>query len=199
MSNKINFIEDAFENCLCYTTSNSNIDRDSNEATVLGTEKCVFSDIERFGTDGDVFAVNDAGFYVKDYKHMVSAHGNMISLVKQFRSLYRSDYGKFTTHTALFTDIGLTEKEQLNADYQWSFSPIFYSSGILAIYIAIALGYESVKVHGIPMDDSTHFYDFNVDPPIHYLNFYKKLNTDFTRDLFSKYNVKFSSGNFSNV
>jgi len=189
-----------FNTCECYSTKDiSKPIRNSDCLTIIGTADTVFNDIKRYGVHGDVAVVNDSAFYYQKFDHFITVHGKLIPIVESYRNSFRS-YEKFRyqTHSAIAKQCGLIECDQNNANYLWKFRPVYRSSGLLAIWIGIALGYKSILVHGITMEERNHFYDFNTSPvKSQFSKLFSLINNDQIKDLLVSNNVKVSSGIFS--
>jgi len=172
--------------------------RNSDFLTVLGTAECVKDDVAKWGIHGDVAVVNDMGFYAKRFNHLVSVHAQIFPLIKAYRENFRS-YEKFgyQTHTAFHGDVGLPEDSQRTADYHWRFRPIFRSSGLLAVWIGIILGYKGILTLGVPLAHTNHFYDITGESHVikNYENFLVRIKG--AVDLIVLKNVRAASGPFS--
>jgi hypothetical protein len=100
--------------------------------------------------------VNDMGMYWPGYiRHWYSndieqlihwSEGRRRPLVQEFSKGWR-------LHSCF---------ERSGAEYEnvhvWPF-PGHGSSGLVAIFVALALGYDNITVAGVPFDNSGHFYD----------------------------------------
>jgi hypothetical protein len=176
----------------------SNIRAHGSFATIISTADCVKGDIKNFGVHGTVFVVNDAGFYYPNFDHHVSHHGEILAIVRRYRRKFRAEFfNEYKSHSSLYSDSGLVEVEQNLADCVWKFRPKAISSGMLAIFIAIAIGYKHILVHGMPFSRTNHFYDFE---ETHVINQYDKFFVQAQKPdiikVFENYDIRFSSGNF---
>ncbi len=195
--------KERFKICKCFKTQKSkDLLKKNKTLTVIGTAKCVFDDIKRFGIHGDVAVVNDSAFYYPDYNYFVTVHGKLIPIIQKYRESFRGYFkSEYSIHSSVPKQCGLIPSDQLNADYIWEFEPLYKSSGLLAVWIGIALCYEKIIVHGVPLDLNGHFYDFTESYISNQIdNMYKNvLNNQDIINLMKENNVKFSSGRLSEL
>lgn len=195
--------ENKFDLCLCIS-KNLSINkpkRDSDFLTILGTSESLKDDIQSYGIYGDIAVVNDCGFYYPNFKHLISIHGALLPLIKQYRLLYRQyENNDFYTHTAIYSDAGFPIEQQNKADYIWKFRPLYRSSGLFAIWVGIALGYKTILVHGINLDPRNHFYDIEQSKVFKQFDkLFNQVNNDLLINLIKSSNVRVSSGRFSEI
>ena len=115
-------------------------------------------DLDGFPTDKyAVMTVNDIGAFLHArIDHMYSNHGHMLPLIKNMRAA-RHRYRRFDEKVDLHT----IEDQWVPGTTGWPF-PGHGSSGLGAIYVGLALGYEPIVLAGCPMDNTGHFFD----PPL---------------------------------
>ncbi len=191
--------DSVFELCENNIISDVKLRKKHDFLTIVATAETVKDDVKKWGLHGDLMAVNDAAFYLPNYQHAVSIHGNILPLIRLYKKEFREyEDNQFITHTSHYADVGLLFDGQINADVIWKIRPIYRSSGMLAIYIGIAMGYKSILVHGVTLDERNHYYDL-VDSKVK-KNFNRLNNLALNGgaiDVIKKWDVRVSSGRFS--
>lgn len=122
--------------------------------------------------------------------HAVSIHADHLPHWLKTRKLLNRNYEGVQLHTIAGHDY----KDP--AIREWAISPEPNTSGLAAICIAQELGYNKIRVIGIPADNSGHYYDLNSNPNKE--DFYLKFpfETDGWVEKFKSWNnVEVSSGN----
>lgn len=116
-------------------------------AIILGGAECLWADLDALGKwDADFIAVNDAGAaFPETIAHWVTLHPEKLKDWKAARTgnadyqvhshKRRAGCGPVTLHT------------------DWG-----GSSGLLAVQVAISLGYQRIVLCGVPMDGRAHFH-----------------------------------------
>jgi hypothetical protein len=121
---------------------------------IIGGARCVWDDytkLTKSGFQGSVMAVNDIGLYFdKMLNHWVSMHANYLV---QWVALRRG-------HSMLGHEC-LTHTREPHAGIRvaWDIQPYGWTSGTFAAQVAIALGYESIVLCGVPQDGMGRFFD----------------------------------------
>lgn len=133
----------------------------SGTAVVMGCGRCVWDDLARFDPDrekADVIAINNMILHwQRRVHHGVSLHSEEPNLWRALRPFYQCETSHVVTHS------------WKNHEKPWPYSECDYtwdlelskggSSGLLAVMIGLALGYDRIILAGVPMDGSGHFYD----------------------------------------
>lgn len=122
---------------------------------IVGGARCVWEDVRGLPEPSAVMCVNDIGmywpgrinhWYSNDVEQLVHwSEGRRRGLVNIFGKGWRL-HSCFEARNSVL-DVHL-----------WPF-PGQGSSGLVAIFVAIALGYDPITVAGIPFDNSGHFFD----------------------------------------
>lgn len=152
--------------------------------TILAPGRCLPEDIKKYGVVGDVMAVNQV---IADYsgpiKYAVCWWDTYLKLLLDLRKLRNRNVEDITTFTR-----PISGKFPIN------------NSGLLALDIANALqSYNCVRVLGMPVDDSGHYFDVDVEKEQESFfprRFFFNCETEWARELTSwrdKFSV--SSGN----
>jgi hypothetical protein len=132
---------------------------------ILGSGRCVWDDFQEFMTGSvvpDVMCMNDIVMhYPGPVRHFYSNDFNMgPKWLAARRPELRKSYGA----------VAYTHSCRDGAQYLWPW-PGHGTSGLNAVYTGLALGYDSVVLCGIPLDDSGHYFD----PPWIKSNFIKEV------------------------
>ncbi len=132
---------------------------------IVGSGRCVWSDLEKLQPIDDVMCVNDVIMhYPGDIDHCFSLDAPMLRkwwaarrppLKKQFPKVPRF-------HTAGDYEIHGVEK--------WDFQG-GGTSGLAACFCGLSLGYSEIILAGIPIDNSGHYFD----PPWIKTNFQREI------------------------
>ena len=135
------------------------------ELLIVGTGRNVWEEVRGLPQARHVMCVNDMGMYWPGYvKHWYS---------NDVEQLIHWDKGRRRPHVQLYGSgwglhscfkRGGIEYERV---HYWPF-PGHGSSGLVAILVALGMGYTNITVAGIPLDNSGHFYD---PPNNHQLRF----------------------------
>lgn len=129
---------------------------ETGECLIVGTGRCVWDDVRGLCETPNVMTVNDMLMYWPGrIKH---AYSNDIEQLIHWSEGRRKPltqlYGKGWRLHSCFQRAG--------EDYQyvnvWPI-PGQGSSGLVAIFVALLLGYDNITVAGIPFDNTGHFYD----------------------------------------
>ncbi len=147
----------------------------SGTAVVMGCGRTIWDDLARI-KDLDrigVIAINNMILHYKGrVHHGVSMHPEEPNLWRSLRPYYQGEESHVTTHGyRKHEKMGLSE-----CDYVWGNieGAGGGTSGILAVMIGLALGYDEIILAGVPLDNDGHFYD----PPSLKLNIF---NSDFLK------------------
>jgi hypothetical protein len=135
----------------------------SGELLIVGSGRCVWDDLDR-GNNGtyyyvpDVMCINDMIMHFPGVvKH---AYSNDYKMLPHWVSARRPRYKKDLSESII--------QHSCNSGWPW---PGHGSSGLNAVYTGLALGYDSITLVGIPLDDSGHYFD----PPWKKTNFTKEV------------------------
>lgn len=131
-------------------------EQDKGPCLVVGTGRNVWEETRGISQTRHVMCVNDMGMYWPGYiRHWYSNDVEQLPHWSLGRRRVHVDlYGKGWMLHSCFTREGPGYE---NVHY-WPL-PGHGSSGLVAILVAIALGYDCIQVAGVPLDDSGHFYD----------------------------------------
>jgi len=135
---------------------------------VVGCAKCVWDDLDRFTHGGkkinfDTIAINNIiPFIPWTIHHAASYHASFLKHWIEVRKVMQpKKEAEIHSHSTPRRDLdGVT--------FVWDFDHVGGSSGLLATYVALALGYKRVVLAGIPLDGSGRFHDAPwLDPDDH--------------------------------
>ena len=129
------------------------------ELLIVGSGRCLWEDTRGLPQHTSVMCVNDAGMYWPGpIKHWYSNDiEQLIHWSLGRRRCLTQLYGTGWKSHSCFTRSG----ENYRHVNHWPF-PGQGSSGLVSIFVAIALGYTNILTVGMPFDNDGHFYD----PPI---------------------------------
>lgn len=127
---------------------------DGKSLIICGGAACVWDDLEPLipyiGSGTHVMAVNDVGMHIPvDIRHWFS---NSAKDVGKWAECRRRGYNQGATRHALRR--GNDEK---GANYLWPW-PGHGTSSLNAVYTGLAMGYESVVLCGIPLDNQPNYF-----------------------------------------
>jgi hypothetical protein len=118
---------------------------------ICGSGECLFDDLARnhanaFPHTMDVACINHTAlYYPYFFEHWISWHSNIFAGIREFVK------GNPTIHSS---------KEDTLVHRVWGFPGFECSdSGLFAVKICLALGYDRIILCGIPMDNSRKFYE----------------------------------------
>lgn len=118
---------------------------------IVGGARCVWNDLKDFPVNHyDVMTINDITMHLPyPIIYVYSNDHNMLEhWVKARRPRYKKDFGEtIQIHTC-----------QCPKFISWPW-PGTGSSGLNACYTGLALGYDSIVLAGIPLDDGGHYFD----------------------------------------
>jgi hypothetical protein len=126
----------------------------------MGCGRCIWDDLarvqdlDRIGT----IAINNMILHHKGrVHHGVSMHPEEPNLWRALRPYYQCEGSHVTTHSYMkHGKIGLTECDVVWGVIEGSGGG---TSGILAVMVGLALGYDEIILAGVPLDNTGHFYD----------------------------------------
>lgn len=125
---------------------------------LAGGARCVWDDLAKVPDDGaDIMCVNDVGLRFPGHiEHWYSNHTDQLAPLVSLRNMGASGrtWGPKYTHSVV------NAPNSAGADIVWPLQ-MRGNSGLTAILVALALGYDRIIVCGIPLDDTGHF----LDPP----------------------------------
>jgi len=129
-------------------------------ALVLGTARSVWWDVYALPyftrAQPDIIAINGMVLFFKDrIHHAVSMHPPELDYWRKLRKLYQGrDETPFLTHSYR------APADCEPPDVVWDMpSGINGTSGLLAVMVGLALGYNEIILAGVPMDGQGHIYD----------------------------------------
>jgi len=129
------------------------IGRHSGELWIVGSGRCVWEDTGSIPENAQVMTLNDmVTFFPGRIKHAYSnADWLLWFWVQGRRENYVREYGNdFDLHT--------NKVSRHKNVIEWPF-PGMGSSALPACYVGLALGYDSIILAGVPLDDTGHFFD----------------------------------------
>ena len=147
----------------------------SGRLLICGSARCIWDDLslyqfgEREGVasivfDGDVMVVNDIGMHLGCPIH--HWYSNDWEMLPRWVAARRP--------LSAVTDVNiLTHSCYGGADYVWPWHG-GGTSGLNAVFTALALGYSEITLAGIPLDDAGHYFD----PPWQRTNFTNEVPSD---------------------
>ena len=124
---------------------------------ICGSGRCLWDDLGQWAPEKPPFdaimTVNDTVMYLPWPVDHAYSHDDrqLVHWVAGRRQRYLNKHGR---------DIILHSVTHCHSDgvIEWPF-PSSGTSGLGAAYVGIALGYDTIVLAGIPLDDSGHFYD----------------------------------------
>lgn len=123
---------------------------------LAGGGRCVWDDLEKVTEhNADIMCVNDVGLRFPGHiEHWYSNHTDQLEHLIPLRSMGFSGrtWGPKYTHSVV------DAPNRVKADVIWPLQ-MRGNSGLTAILVGLALGYEKVIVCGVPLDDGGHFHD----------------------------------------
>lgn len=128
----------------------------SGELLIVGTGRCLWRDVNGLPEFKAVMAVNDAGMYWPGWlRHWYSNDiEQLVHWSKGRRRPYKVHFSEgWDLHSSSFREGA--EYEQV---HQWPI-PSQGGSGVVAILVALLLGYDTIVTAGMPFDDDGHFFD----------------------------------------
>lgn len=126
------------------------------ECLIVGTGRCVWDDVSGLCETPNVMTINDMLMYWPGrIKH---AYSNDIEQLVHWSAGRRRPYvNLFSSGWVLHSATRRQGDEYRYVNY-WPI-PSQGGSGLVAILVALLLGYDDVTVAGCPFDDSGHFFD----------------------------------------
>lgn len=125
----------------------------SGAVLIMGGARSLWSDLDLLGPwEADRIGVNDIiGHWQGALRHAVTLHPEYLPGWLQYRRGHNyGSGGHVHTHS---------HKHAPEVENVWPFYNGGGSSGLYACYAAIAMGYSSIVLAGMPMDDSGHYFD----------------------------------------
>lgn len=155
---------------------------------IVGSARCVWDDLARVGASAkgyyEVMAINDIIMHLNlPIRHAVSNDNKWLpKWIAARRPYYREQMDckqPIMTHS---------NKPGPGIDHAWPL-PGTGTSGLTAVQVGVALGYDSIILAGIPMDGTDHYYDPLKGHPLFYdshnygtdnqLKYWKRAKTDY--------------------
>lgn len=132
------------------------IGSEQGELLLVGSGRNVWEEVRGLCQTRNVMCVNDMGMYWPGYiRHWYSNDiEQLIHWSEGRRRPLVQEFGKGWRLHSCFERSGV----EYDGVYVWPF-PGHGSSGLVAIFVALALGYDNITVAGVPFDNSGHFYD----------------------------------------
>lgn len=123
---------------------------------VVGSGRCVWDDLERAGMKENeddhkhVMAINDM---IMHYPGKVDhAYSNNHTWLPKWIEARRDQY------LTRWGTVKHTHSNWTGGKHTWPW-PGHGTSGLNAVYTAVALGYQDIRLCGIPLDDSGHYFE----------------------------------------
>ena len=170
----------------------------------MACAKCAWSDYHRAlqvldGKPFEVMTINDMAmhFLDKPITHAVSLHPEMLEPMRQIRIRTSRDQAYFTTHTHVSNNI-------YKVDFHWNSEFGGGTSTLLAVEIALFLGYEKLIICGTPLDNSPHYWEDDYKEKSNRCKFPESNSIDTWRSYFEQFpdnkeKVRVISGNLIDV
>ncbi len=132
-------------------------------AIIAGTAASLFADLElalAVAPEAELVAVNRAALDLPVIAHATSIHARMLEVVRLARSEFDcvADPHCETYETHAYWPGA--QVDRVWAGPGWNQG----SSGLFAVRVALALGYERVILAGVPLDDSPRYHDTPLRP-----------------------------------
>lgn len=127
--------------------------RKGRSCLIIGGAACVWDDLQKVPHGiYDKMVVNDIGCYLDwPIDHWVSMHAKYLVMWMRLRRGHCLAFGdKFLSHT---------HRSQESVTCAWHLNNPWPYSGMFAIQVAIALGYEKILLAGVPQDGTLRFFD----------------------------------------
>lgn len=134
-------------------------------AVVIGSGRSVWEDLRIIGLGAPVFAVNDMLIYAPRVDYGVSHHPDKLLHWNALRTMAGERQPResgITLHSS---------RDHLGIDRVWPEYRSGGSSALLAVRIALALGFQPIWIAGVPLDDRGYVWS---DP-------YERRSYDFSR------------------
>ncbi len=131
--------------------------------SIIGTARCVSDDIRRCGINGDVMVISHALMGVTGrVHHAISMHWNLL-IEPLFRLRMSQQQGNVSYVHSWRKQYGMDSALGASAVAWRAAKPRFSpkGSGHFAVLTALSMGYSEIRLLGLPMDGSPHFYDIN--------------------------------------
>lgn len=119
---------------------------------IVGGARCVWDDLAQTNIPDDVMCINDIIMHFPaQVKHAYSNDQRWLpKWIDARRPRYKMDFPEnLTSHTILCGDKGMVI---------WPF-PGHGTSGLNAVYVGLALGYDEITLAGIPLTSEGHYFD----------------------------------------
>ena len=127
----------------------------SGDLLIVGSGRDVWNEMEVYPTDGNYYRVPDVMCLNDMIMHfpgkVIHAYSNDHHMLPNWIAARRPRYKK-----DLYEDI--YPHSCYGAKYTWPW-PGQGSSGLNAVFTGLAMGYDSITLVGIPLDDSGHYFD----------------------------------------
>lgn len=136
------------------------IGSEDGEALIVGGARCVWDDVKTlWPVPEHVVCVNDVGMYWPGpVRHWYSNDRMQLSAWAEGRRRWWAQ--KFRQNIVLHSCFSGVAHQ-----HHWPFPPQG-GSGIVALLVALGLGYKRLHVAGIPLDSSGHFFDPPAGHPV---------------------------------
>lgn len=122
---------------------------------IIGGGRCVWDDLARFNDKafgGTRMAINDIGqHYMGHIDHWATLHPEYMHGWLHYRQ----------THVMSGDRPPLVHSDKAHhaVDYAWSLQTSGGTSGLLAVWVGILMGFDPITIAGVPMDGSGHYFD----------------------------------------
>lgn len=129
-------------------------------AYVLGGGRCVWDDLEGENLSwATVFCVNDIGMYLQQpFQHWVSYHGAFLVHWAYLWERHNPKKAKPSLHSFVPADDGMVERWKTWEIQLWKLHS-HGTSAHLAVEIALEMGFDDIRLLGVPLDGCGRFFD----------------------------------------
>ena len=122
---------------------------------IIGGGRCVWDDLEAFkdeNFEGARMCINDVGqHYDRRVDHWATLHPEWMINWMEYRVNHVPAGGqKPLVHS---------ERQHHAVDVVWNLKASGGSSGLLAVFVGILMGYDEITLAGVPLDASGHYFD----------------------------------------
>lgn len=151
------------------------VNRYEGDLLLVGGARCVWEDTRGLPEPSNTMCVNDVGMYWPG--KVTHWYSNDIDQLIHWCHGRRRPYHIYGGHGELHSATKRVGDEYQHVHF-WPF-PTQGSSGLVALYVALAMGYNPITVAGMSWDDDGHFFD---PPTAHNLNKDDRGWTHFSRE-----------------
>lgn len=139
-----------------FALAGPDIIRGNDILTILGCGDTLWLDVEKYGVIGDVMAVSDTlAYYDRGLlQHAVSRHHD--GLTEHFLAIREKRYQHLCLHENIQIH-GIFGDDSDAVTHRWTTMPITVDSGQFATLIGVCMGYEEIRLLGMPLEGGRFF------------------------------------------